>query len=640
MENIPKKVAVIGLDCALTHLIDKHIEEGHLPNFKRLFEKGTVTRNCLTNYPTITPPNWATIATGAWAGTHCITDFHIVDPGGYLDNTQLKEAFSSERCRAEFIWNALDRIGKKCVVLNYPGSWPSTMKKGVMIGGSGLCLGENRDGMWGLNREINVCHDQLITTGIFPGAIRGKFQDAEAWENMDEMGEDPLEMTAQLNFPNSMRSPAPTTWFVLVRELEGDGYDTVTLSPTRDFNDAFCTLKLNEWSPRIFTSIKMEDNSEQEVFFRVKLLELSDDAEEFRLLIGNLCATTGWTDPPELAERIVAESSEGTFANAGGLAGYPIGWYGLDTYVELSDQYSMFLAEAALVALKEGDWDLFYMHSHPPDWVYHAIMNDMDPITCQDETRRKLAWEAHLKIYQTQDRMIGKLLETMDDDTLVVLISDHGATADGPFFNPYEVLVPAGLCAEPVADESIEFGTGHSAKMVGKGILRPDPKKSKAIPNRSIHIYVNLKGRDPDGIVEPEDYSKVQREIIDALYAYVEPTTGKRPVALALTKEDARILGLYGDYVGDVIYALYPEFGSQHGQILPTAEWGVGSLRGLFTLTGPGIKKGHRLDRTVWLTDLVPTLCYLMNWPLPEQAEGAVVYQVFEDMNFRTKGDI
>jgi hypothetical protein len=108
-------------------------------------------------------------------------------------------------------------------------------------------------------------------------------------------------------------------------------------------------------------------------------------------------------------------------------------------------------------------------------------------------------------------------------------------------------------------------------------------------------------------------------------------------VSLALSKKDARIIGLYGDHIGDVVYALYPWFGGEHGHILPTAEWGIGSLKGLLTMTGPSIKKGHRLQRTVWLTDIVPTICYLMNLPLPEQTEGAVIYQAFENPNMKLK---
>ena len=149
-------------------------------------------------------------------------------------------------------------------------------------------------------------------------------------------------------------------------------------------------------------------------------------------------------------------------------------------------------------------------------------------------------------------------------------------------------------------------------------------------------MYVNLKGRDPEGIVDPADYERVQHEIIDALLAYVDPETGRRPVCMALSKQDARILGLYGDGVGDVIYALYPWFGSQHGQALPTAEWGVGSLKGLLTFTGPGFRQGCRLQRTVRLVDVVPTVCYAMDLPVPAETEGSVIYQAFKDPDFRS----
>lgn len=150
-------------------------------------------------------------------------------------------------------------------------------------------------------------------------------------------------------------------------------------------------------------------------------------------------------------------------------------------------------------------------------------------------------------------------------------------------------------------------------------------------------MYINLKGRDPDGIVESEDYQKVQQQIIDALLTYVDPSTGQRPVSLALSKQDARILGLYGDHVGDVIYAIYPWYSGQHGNILPAAEWGIGSLKALLTLTGPGIRKGQRLERTCNIIDVVPTICYLLDFPVPAQTEGAVIYQALKDPDFKSK---
>ena len=98
-----------------------------------------------------------------------------------------------------------------------------------------------------------------------------------------------------------------------------------------------------------------------------------------------------------------------------------------------------------------------------------------------------------------------------------------------------------------------------------------------------------------------------------------------------LRKEDARFLNIYGDQAGDVVYALKHDHGLQHGPFLPTADWQGGSLRGLFALSGPGVRKGARIERNVWCVDLVPTICHLAGWPVPRDAEGAVIYQALDD---------
>ena len=93
------------------------------------------------------------------------------------------------------------------------------------------------------------------------------------------------------------------------------------------------------------------------------------------------------------------------------------------------------------------------------------------------------------------------------------------------------------------------------------------------------------------------------------------------------------MIGLHGDRVGDVVYAIGAEFGGQHGHHLPTAEFGMGSLAALFMMKGPNVKKNCLLERTMWLTDIVPTVCHLMDLPVPNDAEGAVVYQALQDPN-------
>jgi predicted AlkP superfamily phosphohydrolase/phosphomutase len=365
-------------------------------------------------------------------------------------------------------------------------------------------------------------------------------------------------------------------------------------------------------------------------------VELSDDAENLRFYITSMATKWGWCSPPEIANEL--NSSDGMVTPGGGVLGYAIEWYDRDTFVEINEGYTKWLADAATTLLTKHEWDLFYMHAHSPDWLYHMELTGMDS---KDVAKREAAWDAHLKIYEAQDRMLAQILEACGKDTLVILVSDHGAVADGPVFDPYRILSQAGLVVlKEKQQKSVVPVTERGAGLMSE--LRvldqyPDPTKSKCFPQRTIYVYVNLKGRDPEGIVDPADYEKVQQQIIDALLTYVDPATGQRPVSLALSKRDARILGLYGDGVGDVIYALYPWYSGQHGNILPTAEWGVGSLKGLLSFTGPGIKKGFRLERNCSLVDIVPTICYLMDWALPADTEGAILYQLLKDPDFKSK---
>ncbi len=78
----PKRAVIFGIDGGHPELIQKFIKEGKLPNFEKVMKEG-VFKEALEPFPTITPPNWTTITTGAWPGTHGITDFflpHNPDP--------------------------------------------------------------------------------------------------------------------------------------------------------------------------------------------------------------------------------------------------------------------------------------------------------------------------------------------------------------------------------------------------------------------------------------------------------------------------------------------------------------------------------------------------------------------------------
>ena len=643
MASQSNKVFILGLDCAMPGLLDKLVKEGRLPNFQRLLDKGVFAEKCQVPYPTVTPPNWTSIATGAWPGTHGITDFFYFPEDKPVDNSSIFQSFSSLRCKAEYLWEAADKAGKKCIVVNYPTSWPSKMENGIILGGVGLGLGEFRDELPNLDHKFSVSGDHMVTTGFYPGALRSKFQKATDWKNVTEMGDDPLEMEIKLSFPNCRVQPKPTTWWLLARELGKDGYDTVTLSPSKDFAQAFCTLKLGEWSGRIDTTIAFPDGSGEEVFFKCKLLELSDDASDLRFIIGAMSGGNYESNPAEVARELAKIPSNGCFHEAGGMILSMLNMIDNDTYCEMNENVTEWLGDAVVHLMKNKPWDLFAMHSHPIDWMYHAMF---DKLESSDPKVREGAWEVHRRVYESEDKLLGKILDNLDRDTVLVVVSDHGASADGPAFNPFDPLIANGLAVltnEKVkpsesADGEIDFGAYWADRENAFFRFHPDMSQCKALPQRELYVYVNLKGRNPGGIVEPEDYEKVQREIIDALLTYVDPTTGMRPVQLALTRRDAAVLGLGGDseQVGDVVYAIDPSYAAQHGPMLPSALYGeFGDLRGLLIMQGPGLKKGFRMKRRCSLPDVVPTLCYLTDIPLPAQTEGCVLYEALRDPNMK-----
>ena len=60
-------------------------------------------------------------------------------------------------------------------------------------------------------------------------------------------------------------------------------------------------------------------------------------------------------------------------------------------------------------------------------------------------------------------------------------------------------------------------------------------------------------------------------------------------------------------------------------------------MRGLFIMAGPGVKKGEVLKRSVWINDVVPTICYLAELPVPKDCEGAIIYQALENPDAKMK---
>ena len=120
------KVLLLGVDGLDPRLTTKFMKQGKLPNIKKFVDAGAQKESLqlVCTPPTITPPLWTTLATGALPVTHGITCFWRQDPVK-LDTAGYN--LDSRLCEAEALWNVTAEAGMKTLVWHWPGSsWPPT----------------------------------------------------------------------------------------------------------------------------------------------------------------------------------------------------------------------------------------------------------------------------------------------------------------------------------------------------------------------------------------------------------------------------------------------------------------------------------------------------------------------------------
>jgi len=326
---------------------------------------------------------------------------------------------------------------------------------------------------------------------------------------------------------------------------------------------------------------------------------------------------TGYTYPQGIAQEI--------FANIGPFLQNPardaMGLIDDDTYFEVLEYHLNCLADTCLYLMDNYDWDLLFTETHASDYANHFFLRLADPISGAEEHIVERCYRGMARTYQAIDRMVGKLMAKMDEDTIFVIVSDHGGTPDKYGRLAIEdVLEGAGLLAYKTDEAS------------GEKVI--DWSKTRAAPLANCNIFINLKGREPEGMVEPEDFEKVQQEIIAALFECKDAATGEHPFSLALTRNDAEMVNCWSELVGDVVYALRPEFDGAHGRHLPCSCLGIGAQHAVFVMAGPGVKKGMHLKGQVRQVDVAPTISYLLGIDVPRDAEGGVVYEALDDPNW------
>ncbi len=155
---------------------------------------------------------------------------------------------------------------------------------------------------------------------------------------------------------------------------------------------------------------------------------------------------------------------------------------------------------------------------------------------------------------------------------------------------------------------------------------------------------INLKGREPEGIVPPEEYEALRDEIARRLMALVDPEDGLPVVDRVYKKEEL----YHGSYLADApdlltimrgltyITRKGYEFAGERGVLFRepyTDETGGHRLEGILIAAGPDIRRGALPDRPI--VDLTPTLLQLQGCPVPDYMDGDPIEDLLTD-SFRS----
>lgn len=667
------KVLILGVDGMEPNLTKRFMDEGKMPNVKKLVENGACREDLhmLCAPPTITPPLWTTLATGAFANTHGITCFWQQDHD-HLDT--LTYALDSRLCKAEQLWNVTAEAGMKTLVWHWPGSsWPPTSDSEnlhVVDGTQPACV---NGGIAKLELDKMIVADESIKELQFQpgvsshngaGCIIDDLDEAALEDNKDKfelakkfvgsggktvhniiLSQDEGELALEhvpldvfnspikpakgwANAPENAKEFSYYTSDNLVRRVglilcNEDGiYDRVALYKSKKDTEPFAVLEKDKFEPTVVDDFLIHD--EKKVGARAaRVLDLAEDGSHMRLWMCRAFDSSNDTvwHPKSLNKSVVENVGYMTVPSLLG---------GLDidlverAVVPSWDAYCQWQAKALNYLIDANDYQVVFSHIHNVDAMGHMFW-----YYAKDRSVSKAPAERYQKaieeVYMQTDRYLGEFLDRLDDEWTIIVTADHGLLVSHDEEIP--LLGDAFGCNARVMQE-----LGYTVLKKdenGEDLHEIDWEKTRAVATRGNHIWINLKGRDTHGIVDPADKYELESQIISDLYNY--RLNGKRIVSIAMRNKEAQIVGMGGEECGDILYWLEEAGNRVHGDSLPTFEGHFNTtVAPLFIASGKGIKKGYT-DRVIRQVDVTPTIASLLDVRMPAQCEGAVAYQIIED---------
>lgn len=687
-EVISDKIMVLGVDGLDPRLSRKYIKEGKMPNLQKIVEQGAQREDLvlLGSQPTVTPPQWTTLATGANPVVHGICQFDRIIPGKI---NQRGYNLDSRLVKAETAWNCLAEAGRKTLVFHWPGgAWPPTSDSDnlmVIDGSAPGSVGSSSmqvDGEMLVAAGVEMEEVTFVTKATDSAAAPCVIQRKTKAEKQMEAGDVSTMMRQAKNMNDDMleklQSAGIDTLYVMKDEDDGFGVRTgygknatvVSLSPIKDaVGWAAAPAGAKEFtivlSKGLIRRVGLILQNEQGIYDRVaiykskkettpladcplgkmvynvidetifddqsymanrhyKLIRLNEDASELQLYISAAMELGNDTViHPKRLQKAIAENV-GPFPPQSALythdaelqkAAIEVWDYVIDWYVACFDYF-----------IENEGTEYIFSHLHSVDLVEHTFIRFMHDLGFnKHDVSVYQSWMERL--YQQTDRYFGAMLHYLDEGWTIMITSDHAQVA--PRYMPPRI---GDMCGINVGLMQELGYTVLQKDENGEELAKIDWSKTRAIQSEGNDIYINLKGREPQGIVDPADKYELEEQIMTDLYGYRHPTSGKRVIALALRNKDAILLGYGGPTAGDICIWVAEGYNYDHTDGLSTTYGEADtSLSPIFVAAGKGLKEGFTTDRIIRQVDVAPTICYLAGVRMPRECEGAPVYQILAD---------
>ena len=282
---------------------------------------------------------------------------------------------------------------------------------------------------------------------------------------------------------------------------------------------------------------------------------------------------------------------------------------------ELADQHH----QVVMHLMRTKPWDFFMHVDMGVDRIHHGFWKYFDPRHPKYEAGNPYEDAIH-DYYVHLDGQIGERLAQLDDDTVVLVVSDHGAKPMMGAICFNEWLKQEGYLTLEYQPEGI----------VPLEKCEVDWERTTAWGSGGYYgrLFLNVKGREPDGVIEPADYDRVRDELAERIAGITDPE-GNVIGSVAHKPEEIyrRVERIAPDlivYFGDLDWR---SVGSLGLNTIHTFSNDTGpddanhAQEGLYIYYDPA-GSGQGLGRQRHLMDVAPTSLDLMGVPAPGDMQG------------------